>query len=69
MEDAEPHAHYSRGEERDRLSAGQGLLEFTRTTEIILQRRRQRPSRPGRGGRSHRPLLYIRDQAILFWAA
>ena len=30
-------AHYSRGEERDRLSAGQGLLEFTRTTEIILR--------------------------------
>src|SRR5580700_11402102 len=37
MEDAEPHAHYSRGEERDRLSAGRGQLEFTRTTEIILR--------------------------------
>ena len=37
MEDAELHAHYSRGEERDRLSAGQGLLEFTRTAEIILR--------------------------------
>src|SRR5215469_4115874 len=37
MEDAELHAHYSRGEEQDRLSAGQGLLEFTRTTEIILR--------------------------------
>lgn len=37
MEDAELHAHYSRGEERDRLSAGRGLLEFTRTTEIILR--------------------------------
>ena len=37
MEDAELQAHYSRGEERDRLSAGQGLLEFTRTAEIILR--------------------------------
>ena len=37
MEDAELHAHYSRGEERDRLSTGRGLLEFTRTTEIILR--------------------------------
>ena len=39
MEDAdlaELAAHYSRGEERGRLAAGQGLLEFTRTTEIIL---------------------------------
>ena len=38
MEDAdlaELSAHYARGEERDRLSAGQGLLEFTRTAEII----------------------------------
>ena len=55
MEDAELHAHYSRGEERDRLSAGRGLLEFTRTTEIIL---RSLPAAPalvadigaGRGG-------------------
>ncbi|MFZ0186010.1 MAG: hypothetical protein WAL72_03585 [Streptosporangiaceae bacterium] len=40
MEDAdqaELAAHYSRGEERDRLSAGRGLLEFTRATEIILR--------------------------------
>jgi SAM-dependent methyltransferase len=40
MEDAdlaELSAHYSRGEERERLSAGQGLLEFTRTAEIILR--------------------------------
>jgi SAM-dependent methyltransferase len=37
MEDAELHAHYARGEERDRLSAGRGQLEFTRTTEIILR--------------------------------
>ena len=38
MEDAdlaELSAHYARGEERDRLSAGQGLLDFTRTAEII----------------------------------
>jgi hypothetical protein len=38
MEDAdlaELSAHYARGEERDRLSEGQGLLEFTRTAEII----------------------------------
>jgi SAM-dependent methyltransferase len=34
---AELSAHYARGEERGRLSAGQGLLEFTRTTEIILR--------------------------------
>ncbi len=38
MEDAELYAHYSRGEERDRLSSGQGLLEFIRTTSIILRR-------------------------------
>jgi hypothetical protein len=37
MKDAELHAHYSRGEERDRLSTGRGVLEFTRTTEIILR--------------------------------
>jgi SAM-dependent methyltransferase len=40
MEDAdlgELSAHYSRGEERDRLSAGRGLLEFIRTTSIILR--------------------------------
>ena len=41
MEDAnlaELTAHYSRGEERGRLVAGRGLLEFTRTTEILLRR-------------------------------
>ncbi len=41
MEDAheaELHAYYERGEERDRLAAGRGLLEFTRTTEIVLRR-------------------------------
>ncbi len=31
-------AHYSRGEERDRLAAGCGRLEFLRTTEILLRR-------------------------------
>ncbi len=35
---AELSAHYSRGEERGRLTAGGGLLEFTRTTEILLRR-------------------------------
>jgi SAM-dependent methyltransferase len=41
MEDAKLRAqlsaHYEQGQERDRLSAGRGLLEFTRTTEIILR--------------------------------
>jgi SAM-dependent methyltransferase len=40
MEDgheAELRAYYSRGEERDRLVAGGGQLEFLRTTEIILR--------------------------------
>jgi hypothetical protein len=55
MEDAELYAHYSRGEEGNRLSAGRGLLEFTRTTEIILRflpaaRRWSRTSAAGRGG-------------------
>ena len=35
---AELFAHYSRGEERGRLTAGPGLLEFIRTTEILLRR-------------------------------
>jgi SAM-dependent methyltransferase len=30
--------YYERGEERGRLSDGQGQLEFTRTTEILLRR-------------------------------
>ena len=55
MEDAELHAHYARGEERDRLSTGRGQLEFTRTTEIILRtlpaaRRWSRTSAAGLGG-------------------
>jgi SAM-dependent methyltransferase len=37
MEDAELVAHYDRGKERDRLAQGAGLLEFTRTTEIVLR--------------------------------
>jgi 2-polyprenyl-3-methyl-5-hydroxy-6-metoxy-1,4-benzoquinol methylase len=36
--EAELHAYYERGEERDRLAAGRGLLEFTRTTEIVQRR-------------------------------
>ena len=38
MQDIELHAYYERGEERDRLVAGTGLLEFARTTEIIQRR-------------------------------
>lgn len=41
MEDAheaELREHYARGDERGRLAAGHGLLEFARTTEIILRR-------------------------------
>jgi SAM-dependent methyltransferase len=41
MEDAheaELREHYARGEERGRLAAGHGRLEFARTTEIILWR-------------------------------
>ena len=37
MEDAELRAHYERGEERDRLTTARGMLEFARTTEIILR--------------------------------
>jgi SAM-dependent methyltransferase len=37
MEDVELRAHYERGEERDRLTTARGMLEFTRTTEIILR--------------------------------
>jgi SAM-dependent methyltransferase len=44
MEDAELRAHYERGEERDRLTTARGMLEFTRTTEIIL---RYLPPAPG----------------------
>ena len=38
-------AYYSRGEERDRLAAGGGQLEFLRTTEIILRRLPPAPAR------------------------
>jgi SAM-dependent methyltransferase len=37
-EQADLRAYYERGLERDRLSDGRGLLEFTRTTEIVLRR-------------------------------
>jgi SAM-dependent methyltransferase len=37
MEDAELRAHYERGEEHDRLTTARGMLEFTRTTEVILR--------------------------------
>jgi SAM-dependent methyltransferase len=37
MEDTALQAHYDRGKERDRLGQGGGLLEFTRTTEIVLR--------------------------------
>jgi SAM-dependent methyltransferase len=35
--EAELREHYARGDERGRLAAGRGLLEFTRTTELILR--------------------------------
>jgi SAM-dependent methyltransferase len=37
------HEHYARGEERDRLMEVRGMLEFERTTEIVL---RQLPAPP-----------------------
>ena len=37
------HEHYARGEERDRLTEARGMLEFERTTEIVL---RQLPAPP-----------------------
>ena len=40
---AEIQAYYERGEERDRLAAGVGRLEFIRTTEIV---RRRLPAAP-----------------------
>ncbi len=41
--DAALRAYYERGMERERLSAGRGELEFTRTTEIV---RRRLPAAP-----------------------
>lgn len=38
VDEAALRAHYERGEERSRLASGGGLLEFARTTEIILRR-------------------------------
>jgi SAM-dependent methyltransferase len=43
MEDTELREYYELGKERDRLGQGAGLLEFARTTEIVL---RQLPARP-----------------------
>jgi hypothetical protein len=37
MEDEDPRAHYDRGLERDRLAQGVGILEFARTTEIVVR--------------------------------
>jgi len=48
MEDtheAELRAYYERGEERDRLAAGHGVLEFIRTTEIVLRHLPPAPAR------------------------
>ena len=48
MEDtheAELRAHYELGEERDRLAAGHGVLEFVRTTEIVLRHLPPAPAR------------------------
>jgi SAM-dependent methyltransferase len=48
MEDAgetELRAYYERGEERDRLAAGKGLLEFARTAEIVLRHLPPAPAR------------------------
>ena len=36
--DAEMKAHYDQGDERDRLAAPKGVLEFVRTQEIVLRR-------------------------------
>ena len=36
--DAEMKAHYDQGNERDRLAAPKGVLEFVRTQEIVLRR-------------------------------
>jgi SAM-dependent methyltransferase len=65
MEDAgetELRAYYERGEERDRLAAGKGLLEFARTTEIVL---RNLPPAPARvadiGGGPGRYALWLAE--------
>jgi hypothetical protein len=65
MEDtheAELRAHYELGEERDRLAAGHGVLEFIRTTEIVL---RYLPSAPARvadiGGGPGRYALWLAE--------
>ena len=65
MEDtheAELRAYYERGEERDRLAAGHGVLEFIRTTEIVL---RHLPPAPARvadvGGGPGRYALWLAE--------
>jgi SAM-dependent methyltransferase len=45
MHEAELRAHYELGEERDRLAAGHGVLEFIRTTEIVLRHLPPAPAR------------------------
>src|SRR5580698_5098114 len=45
MHEAELRAHYELGEERDRLAAGHGVLEFVRTTEIVLRHLPPAPAR------------------------
>jgi SAM-dependent methyltransferase len=42
--DAELHAYYALGKERDRLARGSGLLEYLRTCEIVLRDLPESPS-------------------------
>ena len=62
MHEAELRAHYELGEERDRLAAGHGVLEFVRTTEIVL---RHLPPAPARvadvGGGPGRYALWLAE--------
>jgi 2-polyprenyl-3-methyl-5-hydroxy-6-metoxy-1,4-benzoquinol methylase len=62
MHEAELRAHYELGEERDRLAAGHGVLEFVRTTEIVL---RYLPPAPARvadvGGGPGRYALWLAE--------
>src|SRR3984885_1779484 len=62
MHGAELRAHYELGEERDRLAAGHGVLEFIRTTEIVL---RHLPPAPARvadvGGGPGRYTLWLAE--------
>jgi SAM-dependent methyltransferase len=62
MEDEDLRAHYERGLERDRLAQGVGVLEFARTTEIVL---RHLPAPPATvadiGGGPGRYALWLTD--------